>query len=69
MATTGGLRYLKFSLYNDPEAKALTRQEKQRLWDAVRSRETELKAQGGTDRTRQQQNAQTQQRQYVQIVV
>ena len=68
-ATSGGLRYLKFSLYNDPEAKTLTRQEKQRLWDAVRSRETELKAQGGTDRTRQQQNAQTQQRQYVQIVV
>jgi hypothetical protein len=68
-ATSGGLRYLKFSLYNDPEPKAFTRQEKQRLWDAVRSRETELKAQGGTDRTRQQQNVQTQQRQYVQVVV
>lgn len=68
-ATSGGLRYLKFSLYNDPEPKALTRQEKQRLWDAVRSRETELKTQSGTDRTRQQQNVQTQQRQYVQVVM
>lgn len=43
-ANAGGLRYLKFSLYNDPGANALTRQEKQRLWDAVRKRETELKA-------------------------
>jgi len=68
-ANAGGLRYLKFSLYNDPEAKALTRQEKQRLWDAVRSRETELKASSGTDRTRQQQNAQSQQLRYVQVVV
>lgn len=65
-ATGGGLRYLKFSLYNDPEAKALTRQEKQRLWDAVRTRETELKAISGT---RQQQRVQSQQRQYVQVVV
>lgn len=68
-ATVGGLRYLKFSLYNDPEAKALTRQEKQRLWDAVRTRETELKAVGGTGQVRQQQNIQSQQRQYVQVVV
>lgn len=68
-ATFGGLRYLKFSLYNDPEAKALTRQEKQRLWDAVRTRETELKAVGGTGRVRQQQSIQSQQRQYVQVVV
>lgn len=71
-ANAGGLRYLKFSLYNDPEAKALTRQEKQRLWDAVRMRETELKAQGRTDAERQQQNVQTQpqsQRRYVQVVL
>lgn len=68
-ANAGGLRYLKFSLYNDPEAKALTRQEKQRLWDAVRSRETALKASSGTDRTRQQQNVQSQQLRYVQVVV
>jgi len=71
-ATDGSLRYLKFSLYNDPEAKALTRQEKQRLWDAVRTRETELKALGATDLARQQQNAHPQtatQRQYVQVRV
>lgn len=68
-ATAGGLRYLKFSLYNDPEAKALTRQEKQRLWDAVRIRETELKANAGTDRIRQLQDVQSQQRRYVQVVV
>lgn len=43
-ASLGRLRFLKFALYNDPEIKALTRQEKQRLWDAVRMRETELKA-------------------------
>ena len=43
-ASAGRLRFLKFSLYNDPEAKTMKRQEKQRLWDAVRSRETELKA-------------------------
>ena len=41
-ATGGQLRFLKFGLYNDPEAKAFMRQEKQRLWDAVRERETEL---------------------------
>ena len=71
-STSGGLRYLKFSLYNDPEAKALTRQEKQRLWDAIRTRETELKALGGTDLTRQQQNVQSQPatgRQYVHVRV
>lgn len=67
-ANAGGLRYLKFSLYNDPEAKALTRQEKQRLWDAVRTRETEVKAQDGTARTRQQQSVQSQQRQHVHVV-
>ncbi|MBX3291041.1 MAG: hypothetical protein KF855_17155 [Acidobacteria bacterium] len=68
-ATAGGLRYLKFSLYNDPEAKALTRQEKQRLWDAVRTRETELKTQSETGYARQQQNVLPQQRRYVQVVV
>lgn len=68
-ASSGGLRYLKFSLYNDPGAKALTRQEKQRLWDAVRSRETELKAHGEAGNARQQQNVSVQQRRYVQVVV
>ncbi|MGD9560879.1 MAG: hypothetical protein AB7F88_00380 [Pyrinomonadaceae bacterium] len=68
MATTGGLRYLKFSLYNDPEAKALTRQEKQRLWDAVRMRESELTAQSATARVRRQQSARSQQVQRVQVV-
>jgi hypothetical protein len=67
-ATGGGLRYLKFSLYNDPGAKALTRQEKQRLWDAVRARETELRAVGGTDQGRQQQSVQSQRLRYVQVV-
>lgn len=65
-ATAGGLRYLKFSLYNDPEAKTLTRQEKQRLWDAVRARETELKAVTGTDRPNR--NVQSQRRQIVHVV-
>ncbi len=71
-ASPGSLRYLKFALYNDPEAKALTRQEKQRLWDAVRTRETELKAEAGIFSTRQQQSMQTQptsQRRHVQVVV
>lgn len=36
------LRFLKYSLYNDRDIQALTRQEKQRLWDAVRARESEL---------------------------
>ena len=65
-ATAGGLRYLKFSLYNDPEAKNLTRQEKQRLWDAVRARETELKAVTGTNRPNR--NVQSQRRQIVHVV-
>ena len=42
MASSGQLRFLKFGLYNDPEAKAFKRQEKQRLWDEVREKETEL---------------------------
>jgi hypothetical protein len=41
-ATHGQLRFLKFGLYNDAEAKAFKRQEKQKLWDAVRAREVEL---------------------------
>ncbi len=68
-ASASRLRFLKFSLYNDAEVKALTRQDKQRLWDAVRTRETELKGEAGTDHTRQQQNVQSQQRRYVQVVV
>jgi len=43
-ASVNRLRFLKYALYNDQEVQALTRQEKQRLWDSVRSREAELKA-------------------------
>lgn len=43
-ASIGRLRFLKFALYNDPEAKRFTRQEKQRLWDSIRNRESKLKA-------------------------
>lgn len=43
-ASLNRLRYLKFTLYNDIEIQALTRQEKQRLWDAVRLREAKLQA-------------------------
>lgn len=68
-ASASRLRFLKFSLYNEAEVKALTRQEKQRLWDAVRTRETELKAEAGIEQTRHQQNVQSQQRRYVQVVV
>lgn len=42
MATLGQLRFLKFGLYNDTAAKAFKRQEKQKLWDAVRERDSEL---------------------------
>lgn len=41
-ASPGRLRYIKFSLYNDDQVKSLTRQEKQRLWDAVRVREAAI---------------------------
>ncbi len=41
-ASANRLRYLKFFLYNDESIQALTRQEKQRLWDAIRLRETAL---------------------------
>ena len=43
-ASLNRLRYLKFQLYNDKDIQSLTRQEKQRLWDAVRSREASLQA-------------------------
>ena len=49
-ATSGQLRFLKFGLYNDQEAKTFKRQEKQMLWDAVRAREAELSVKTGTDR-------------------
>lgn len=51
-ASSGQLRYRKFALYNDPEAKEFTRQEKQRLWDAVREREEALKLLVGSQQTR-----------------
>jgi hypothetical protein len=56
-ASAGRLRFLKFSLYNDAEAKAMKRQEKQCLWDTVRSRETELKVEARTLGERVQHNA------------
>ncbi len=43
-ASTNRVRFLKFFLYNDAAIQALTRQEKQRLWDAIRARETVLQA-------------------------
>lgn len=43
-ATANRLRYLKFFLYNDAAIQTLHRQEKQRLWDAIRMRETVLQA-------------------------
>ena len=41
-ASANRLRYLKFFLYNDESIQVLTRQEKQRLWDAIRLRENAL---------------------------
>ncbi|MDQ3181023.1 MAG: hypothetical protein M3Q33_10935, partial [Acidobacteriota bacterium] len=41
-ASANRLRYLKYFLYNDAEIQSLTRQEKQRLWEAVRAREASL---------------------------
>lgn len=41
-ASSNRLRYLKFFLYNDQSIQVLTRQEKQRLWDAIRLREQAL---------------------------
>lgn len=43
-ASANRVRYLKFFLYNDAAIQMLTRQEKQRLWDAIRARETVLQA-------------------------
>ena len=51
MATLGQLRFLKFGLYNDPAAKAFKRQEKQKLWDAVRARDAELNETVRSNRT------------------
>ncbi len=52
-SSMGRLRFLKFALYNDPEAKGFTRQEKQRLWESVRSRESELKAEMNAKQSQQ----------------
>ena len=41
-ASANRVRFLKFFLYNDAAIQTLTRQEKQRLWDAIRARETVL---------------------------
>jgi hypothetical protein len=43
-ASTNRVRFLKFFLYNDAEIQSLTRQEKQRLWNAIRAREVVLQA-------------------------
>lgn len=66
-ASSGRLRFLKFSLYHDAEAKAMKRQEKQRLWDAVRSREAELKAEANKQAERVHQNT-VQQTRVVRVV-
>jgi hypothetical protein len=68
-ASSSRLRFLKFALYNDAEVKALTRQEKQRLWDAVRTRETALQTAVCTNPIRHQQSVDSQQRRHVQVVV
>lgn len=65
-ASSGRLRFLKFSLYNDPDTKAMKRQEKQCLWDAVRSREAELKVEARGRAGRVQQNVV--ERSYVQVI-
>ncbi len=70
-ASAGKLRFMKFALYNDAEAKELKRQEKQRLWDAVRTREAELKAQASSDMSWSQQSLFAQaasQRRHVQVI-
>lgn len=46
-ASANRLRYLKFFLYNDESIQVLTRQEKQRLWDAIRLRESTLQTAAG----------------------
>lgn len=42
VASSNRVRYIKFFLYNDEQIQNLTRQEKQRLWEALRARETAL---------------------------
>lgn len=41
-ASANRVRFLKYFLYNDASVQALTRQEKQRLWDVIRAREAVL---------------------------
>lgn len=65
-ASAGKLRFLKFSLYNDAEAKAMKRQEKQCLWDAVRSREADLKAEA--NRLAERIHKSTTERRHVRVV-
>lgn len=65
-ASSGKLRFLKFSLYNDAEAKAMKRQEKQCLWDAVRSREAQLKVETNTIAERIQKS--TAERRHVRVI-
>lgn len=48
-ASANRLRYFKYFLYNDAEIQTLPRQEKQQLWEAVRTRETALKATVGKE--------------------
>jgi len=43
-ASANRLRYFKYFLYNNQGIQTLPRQEKQQLWEAVRARETALKA-------------------------
>lgn len=58
-ASANRVRFLKFFLYNDAEIQGLTRQEKQRLWDAIRAREVALQAienKGGSQTAKAMQN-------------
>lgn len=47
-AQANRIRFLKYFLYNDSSIQNLTRQEKQRLWDAVRAREIVLQNEKNT---------------------
>ena len=58
-ASANRVRFLKFFLYNDASVQGLTRQEKQRLWDAIRAREVALQAienKGGSQTAKALQN-------------
>lgn len=58
-ASANRVRFLKFFLYNDASVQGLTRQEKQRLWDAIRAREVALQAiehKGGSQTANRMQN-------------